>query len=297
MKIYIDGKYFEKGDAKISVFDHGLLYGDGVFEGIRAYNGRVFNLDEHLARLFNSAKGILLDMPWTRREVESAILETLRQNGLKDAYIRAIVTRGIGDLGLDMRKCKRPTLIIIADKIALYPEAVYKKGLTLITSSLRRVAPDMLSPSIKSLNYLNNILARAEAARAGAQEVILLNQQGHVSECSGDNIFYLRGGVVYTPPVWSGILEGVTRNAVIRLVREKLRLQVEEDVFTVFQLYSAEEVFVTGTGAEILGVVKIDGRTIGNGKPGPTTGKLIRFFRDYASKNGTPIYKTAGARA
>ena len=176
MKIYIDGRYLEKDDAKISVFDHGLLYGDGVFEGIRAYNGRVFHLREHLARLFNSAKGILLDIPWTRQEIENAILETIRQNDLKDAYIRVVLTRGVGDLGLDMRKCKRATIIIIADKIALFPESVYQKGLELVTSSLRRVAPDMLSPSIKSLNYLNNILARAEAARAGAQEALMLNQ-------------------------------------------------------------------------------------------------------------------------
>src|SRR5271170_3038856 len=168
MKIYIDGKYLDKNDARISVFDHGLLYGDGVFEGIRAYNGRVFHLREHLARLFNSAKGILLDLPWSRQEVEQAILETVRQNGLKDAYIRVVLTRGVGDLGLDMRKCEKATLIIIADKIALYPETVYKKGMDLVTSSLRRIAPDMLSPSIKSLNYLNNILARAEATRAGA---------------------------------------------------------------------------------------------------------------------------------
>lgn len=296
MKIYIDGQYLEKDDARISVFDHGLLYGDGVFEGIRAYNGRVFHLREHLARLFNSAKGILLDLPWSRQEVENAILETIRQNSLKDAYIRVVLTRGVGDLGLDMRKCKRPTLIIIVDKIALFPETVYQKGLELITSSLRRVAPDMLSPSIKSLNYLNNILARAEAARAGAQEALLLNQQGYVAECSGDNIFFLRDGVVYTPPVWSGILEGVTRNVVMQLIQEKLRLKVTEDIFTVFELYRAEEVFVTGTGAEIIGVIKIDGRTIGNGKPGPTTVKLTESFREYASKNGTPIYETASVR-
>src|SRR5208282_3710676 len=296
MKIYIDGKYLEKDDARISVFDHGLLYGDGVFEGIRAYNGRVFHLREHLARLFNSAKGILLDVPLTRQEVENAILETVRQNGLKDAYIRVVVTRGVGDLGLDMRKCKRPTLIIIADKIELFPPAVYAKGLELVTSSLRRVAPDMLSPSIKSLNYLNNIMARAEATRAGAQEAVLLNQQGHVAECSGDNIFFLHDEIVYTPPVRAGILEGVTRNVVMQLTREKLRLKVEEQIFTVFELYRAEEVFVTGTGAEIIGVVKIDGRTIGNGKPGPMTTKLIETFHDYTSKNGTPIYETAGAR-
>ena len=296
MKIYIDGQYLDKNDARVSVFDHGLLYGDGVFEGIRAYNGRIFHLREHLARLFNSAKGILLDMPWTRQEVEQAIIETVRKNELKDAYIRVVLTRGVGDLGLDMRKCKRPTLIIIADKIQLFPESVYQKGLEIITSSLRRVAPDMLSPSIKSLNYLNNILARAEATRAGAQEALLLNQQGHVAECSGDNIFFVRDGVVYTPPVWAGILEGVTRNVVMQLIVEKLRLKVSEEIFTAFELYRAEEVFVTGTGAEIIGVVKIDGRVIGSGKPGPMTQRLVEVFRDYASKNGTSVYEPAAAR-
>jgi branched-chain amino acid aminotransferase len=297
MKIYIDGRYLEKDEAKVSVFDHGLLYGDGIFEGIRAYNSRVFHLREHLARLFNSAKGILLDVPWTRQEIEHAILETIRLNNLKDAYIRVVMTRGLGDLGLDMRKCKRPTLIIIADKIELFPPAVYSKGLEIITSSLRRVGPDMLSPSIKSLNYLNNILARAEAIRAGAQEALLLNQQGHVAECSGDNIFFLRDNVVYTPPVSAGILEGVTRNVIMHLAREQLPLKVEEQIFTVFELYRAEEVFVTGTGAELIGVIKIDGRTIGNGKPGPTTTKLTEIFREYASKNGTPIYEAASTRA
>lgn len=296
MKIYIDGRHYDKEDAKVSVFDHGLLYGDGVFEGIRAYNGRVFHLKEHLARLFNSAKGILLDVPWTREEVGAAILETVRLNGLKDAYIRLLLTRGVGDLGLDMRKCRRASLIIIADKIALYPEAVYQKGLDLITSSLRRVAPDMLSPGVKTLNYLNNILARAEATRAGAHEAILLNQQGYVAECSGDNIFFVREGRVYTPPVWVGILEGVTRNVAMQLLREQLRVEVAEQVFTCFELYRAEEVFVTGTGAEIVGAVKIDGRVIGDGRPGPLTRRLTEAFRAYASKNGTPVYEEAGAK-
>lgn len=296
MKIYIDGQFYEKEDAKVSVFDHGLLYGDGVFEGIRAYNGRVFCLREHLGRLFNSAKGILLEVPLPRPAVEAAILESLRQNGLKDAYIRVVLTRGVGDLGLDMRKCKRASLIIIADKIALYPESVYKKGLELVTSSLRRLSPDMLSPSIKSLNYLNNILARAEATRAGAQEAILLNQQGHVAECSGDNIFFLRDGKLYTPPVWAGILEGVTRNVVMELARQK-GIEVVEDIFTPFELYRAEEVFVTGTGAEVISAVKIDGRLIGNGQPGPVTQSLIQAFREYANSHGTPIYEAAETRA
>ncbi|MBI5202262.1 MAG: branched-chain-amino-acid transaminase [Elusimicrobia bacterium] len=297
MKIYIDGRLYDKDDAKVSVFDHGLLYGDGIFEGIRAYNGRVFCLREHLAWLFNSAKGIHLEMPWSKHEVETAILDTIRANGLKDAYIRVVVTRGVGDLGLDMRKCKRASLIVIADKIALYPESVYKKGLELITSSLRRLSPDQLSPSIKSLNYLNNILARAEATRAGAHEAILLNQQGHVAECSGDNIFFLRDGRLYTPPVWSGILEGVTRNVVIQLVRQKMNLEVLEEIFTCFELYRAEEVFVTGTGAEVIGATKIDGRVIGDGTAGPVTRQIIELFRDHANKNGTSIYQAAGSAA
>ncbi|MCX5789967.1 MAG: branched-chain-amino-acid transaminase [Elusimicrobia bacterium] len=295
MKIHIDGRLYEKEDAKVSVFDHGLLYGDGVFEGIRAYNGRVFCLREHLARLFNSAKGIHLEIPQSKAEIESALLDTVRANRLKDAYIRLVVTRGTGDLGLDPRKCKRATVIIIADKIALYPEKVYEKGLTLITSSLRRMSPDQLSPSIKSLNYLNNILARAEATRAGADEAILLNQQGYVAECSGDNIFFLRDNKAYTPPVSSGILEGVTRNVVMKLIREQLGIEVREELFTCFELYRAEEAFVTGTGAEVIGVTKIDGREIGHGAAGPLTKRIIELFRKYASQNGTPIYKGAGA--
>ena len=243
-----------------------------------------------MARLFNSAKGIFLEMPWTKSEVEAAIVETVRLNGLRDAYIRVVVTRGVGDLGLDMRKCKRASLIIIADQIALYPPAVHEKGLDLITSNLRRMSPDQLSPSIKSLNYLNNILARAEATRAGAHEAVLLNQQGYVAECSGDNIFFLRDGRLYTPPVWAGILEGVTRNVVIKLAREKLKLEVLEEVFTSFELHRAEEVFVTGTGAEVIAVSRIDGHVIGAGTAGAVTKKIVELFRDYASKNGTPIY-------
>ncbi len=291
MKIYIDGRHYEKDDAKVSVYDHGLLYGDGVFEGIRAYNGRVFHLREHLGRLFNSAKAILLDIPIAREKLEAAIVETARLNGLKDAYIRVVVTRGVGDLGLDMRKCRKATIIIIADKIALYPKEVYDKGLTLLISHLRRLGPDQLSPSIKSLNYLNNILARSEATRAGCDEAIMLNREGYVSECTGDNIFYIRDGKLYTPPVWAGILEGITRNVAMKLSREKLGLQVVEDVFTPLELYRSEEVFVTGTGAEIIGVVKIDGRQIGNGKPGPLTMRLIEAFRAYANSTGVPIYE------
>ncbi|MBI4055028.1 MAG: branched-chain-amino-acid transaminase [Elusimicrobia bacterium] len=290
MKIYIDGKHYEKEEARISVFDHGLLYGDGVFEGIRAYNGRVFRLAEHVERLYASAKGILLDCPLTPKEMEEAILETLRLNRLRDAYIRVVLTRGMGDLGLDMRKCKKATLVIIADTIELYPPSFYEKGLELITAHIRRTPHECLSPNIKSLNYLNNILAKNTAVRAGAQEAILLNLAGYVAECAGDNIFFLKDRRVWTPPVWAGILEGITRRTAIDLVREKLKLPVQEDPFTLFQLYGAEEVFVTGTGAEILGAVKIDGRIIGNGKPGPFTQRLTALYRELTRATGTPIY-------
>ncbi len=293
MKIWIDGKFYEKEDAKVSVFDHGLLYGDGVFEGIRSYGGRVFHLDDHLARLWNSARAILLDVPMTKKEMAAVICEAVRVNGLKDAYIRVLVTRGFGDLGLDMRKCPKASVIVIADKIQLFNQDVYTRGLALMVSHLRRMSPEQLSPTIKSLNYLNNILARAEAARASCDEAILLNQQGYVAECSGDNIFFIREGKLYTPPVWVGILEGITRNVVMKLAAEKLGMPVVEEVFTVVELYRAEEVFVTGTGAEIIGVVKINGRQIADGRPGPMTQKLIETFRAYAKTpaSGAAVYE------
>lgn len=291
MKVFIDGKWLDKDQAKISVFDHGLLYGDGIFEGIRCYNGRVFRLHEHMERLYNSAKGILLEIPYTLEELERTILQGIKMTGLKDAYIRLLVTRGFGDLGLDMRKCKKATLIVIIDKITLYPEAVYEDGLRVITSSLRRTPHQCLSPNIKSLNYLNNIMAKAEAVRAGCQEAILLNTEGFVAECSGDNIFYLKKGKVTTPPVWAGILPGITRECVMELLRTKFRIPVREEIFTVFDLYNAEEVFVTGTGAELIGVVEIDGRKIGNGKPGKLTGELQKTYRELTQTTGTPVYE------
>ncbi|OGR90104.1 MAG: branched-chain-amino-acid transaminase [Elusimicrobia bacterium RIFCSPHIGHO2_02_FULL_57_9] len=296
MKIYVDGEFYEKDEAKVSVFDHGVLYGDGIFEGIRAYNGRVFRLGEHLKRLEESAQAIFLTLPIPLRKIEEALLETVRQNGLRDAYIRLVVTRGVGDLGLDMRKCKKNAgLIIIADKIELYPESYYEKGLDIITSSIRQRGTDQLAPNIKSLNYLANILARAEATRAGAQEAILLNQQGYVSECSGDNIFYVYEGRIYTPPVYAGILEGVTRSAIIDIVREKMNGQVIEKLSTLFELYRADEVFLTGTGAEVIAGVKIDGHVIGSGSAGPITRKLVALFREYARLTGTLIYEEAKA--
>ena len=297
MKIYIDGDFVDKEDANISVFDHGVLYGDGIFEGIRAYNGRIFRLDDHLQRLDESARAILLKLPLPVKEIGKAIIETVRLNGLKDAYIRLVVTRGVGDLGLDMRKCKHgATLFIIADRIELYPEEYYEKGLTLITSTIRQKGLDQVTPGVKSLNYLANILARAEASAAGAQEAILLNATGHVSECSGDNIFFIKDGKIFTPPTSAGILAGVTRQVVMELAEKRLGNKVIERNFPRYELYSADEVFMTGTGAEVIAGVKIDGRIIGAGACGPTTKQLIKHFRDYANSSGTPVYETVKAK-
>ena len=298
MKIYIDGEFYDKADAKISVFDHGVLYGDGIFEGIRAYNGRIFRLEDHLQRLQDSANAILLKLPMSLKEIEKATVETVRANNLKDAYIRLVVTRGVGDLGLDMRKCKSgASLFIIADKIELYPDEFYEKGLTLITSTIRQKGLDQVTPSVKSLNYLANIMARAEASAAGAQEAILLNATGHVSECSGDNIFFIKGGKIFTPPTSAGILVGITRQVVMELCEQKLGIKVIERNFPRYDLYSADEVFLTGSGAEVIAGVKIDGRTIGKGVCGPMTRQIIKHFREYANSTGTPVYETAKAKA
>lgn len=292
MKIYINGNWYDKEDAKISVFDHGILYGDGIFEGIRAYNGRIFELPDHLQRLESSAKAILIKLPRPLKEIEKAVIESVRVNKLKDAYIRLVVTRGIGDLGLDMRKCRQgATMFIIADKIELYPDEYYEKGLTLVTSTIRQKGLDQVTPSVKSLNYLANIMARAEATLAGAQEAILLNSTGHVSECSGDNIFFVKDGKIFTPPASAGILVGVTRQVVIKLAQEKLGIVVSERNFPRYDLYAADEVFLTGTGAEVIAGVKIDGRAIGSGAPGPITKKLIQHFRAYANSTGTAVYR------
>jgi len=291
MKVYIDGAFHEQADAKISVFDHGVLYGDGIFEGLRAYGGRIFRLEEHLRRLQQSAEAIFLKLPMPPREIGEAVIETVRVNALKDAYIRLVVTRGVGDLGLDMRKCRTGAgLFIIADHIELYPEGAAEKGLTVITSSIRQRSPDQLSPAIKSLNYLANVLARAEAARAGAQEAILLNREGFVSECTGDNIFFVYDGAVYTPPLRAGILEGVTRGTVLELCRDELNNPVVERLFSPAELTRAQEVFLTGTGAEIVAATAIDGHKIGSGSPGPVTRKIIELFRRLAASTGTPVY-------
>ena len=289
MLIYLDGEFLPKAEAKVSVFDHGLLYGDGVFEGIRSYNGRVFKLDEHLDRLYDSAKSIMLQIPIPIETMQEKVLETLRLNHLTEAYIRLLVTRGVGDLGLDPDKCPKPSIIIIADKITLYPPKYYEQGLEIITASVRRNYAEAINPRIKSLNYLNNILAKIEGKQAGAEEVLMLNAEGYVVECSGDNIFWVKNEVLVTPPVHIGILEGVTRNSVIDLAREA-RMQVEERVFTRHDLYIADEIFLTGTAAEVIPVVKVDQRVIGDGQPGKVTEKLITAFRQLANSYGTPIY-------
>ena len=291
MLIYIDGEFLPQAEAKVSVFDHGLLYGDGVFEGIRSYNGRVFKLDEHLERLYDSAKSIMLQIPIAIETMEETVLETLRRNHLTEAYIRLIVTRGVGDLGLDPDKCPKPSIIIIADKIVLYPQKYYEEGLEIVTVSVRRNYAEAINPRIKSLNYLNNILAKIEGKQAGAEEVLMLNAEGYVVECSGDNIFWIKNEVLVTPPVHMGILEGVTRNSVIDLAREA-GMRVEERVFTRHDLYIADECFLTGTAAEVIPVVKIDRRSIGDGQPGKITQRLITAFRQLANSTGTPIYTT-----
>jgi len=277
MKVYIDGKYYEKDEAKVSVFDHGLLYGDGVFEGIRAYNGKIFKCEEHVRRLYDSAKAIWLAIPMSEEELAVALHAVLKVNKLKDGYIRLVVTRGKGDLGLDPRKCPKPTVIIIADSIALYPEEFYEKGLEVVTAATRRIPPDCLSPRVKSLNYLNNILAKIEGLQAGCIEVIMLNHLGYVAECSGDNIFVVRDGKVLTPPLEAGALGGITRGTVMELARGA-GYEVAEPNVTTYDLYTADEVFLTGTAAEVIPVVKADGRQIGDGKPGRVTRELRRRF-------------------
>ncbi len=288
--IYLDGELVPEEEAKVSVFDHGLLYGDGVFEGIRAYDGRVFRLDEHVERLYDSANAIMLDIPLSCEEIGEAVLATCRANELTDAYIRLVVTRGKGDLGLDPRKCPCPTVFIIADVIALYPEEFYEKGLEVITCTTRRTSPDALDPGMKSLNYLNNILAKIETVRAGVPEGIMLSSDGYVAECTGDNIFLVRDDHVVTPPVYVGNLRGITRKVVIDLLAG-MGIETHEELFRLLEVYSAKEAFLTGTAAEIIPVVTVDGRSIGEGKPGPLTQKLRKAFRELIKREGTPIYQ------
>jgi branched-chain amino acid aminotransferase len=288
MEIYIDGKYYSKDDAKISVFDHGLLYGDGVFEGIRMYNGRIFRLEDHLDRLYDSARTIDLCIPMTKEEMAEAMKETIRRNKLKNGYIRPIVTRGIGDLGLCPTKCPKPTVIIIAIEWGAMYGDLYEKGLRAVTVSIRRNPACALPPNVKSLNYLNNILAKIEANCKGGDEAIMFDMAGHISEGSGDNIFVVKNGIIYTPPTLNN-LKGITRLVVLELAVQ-LGLTLNESNIGYFDLYTADEVFVTGTAAEVAPIVYIDGRNIGSGKPGPVTRQLMAAFRAVTEKEGTPVY-------
>ena len=285
MRIYLDGKLVDKDKAVISVFDHGLLYGDGVFEGIRSYNSLVFKLKEHIDRLYRSAEAIELKIPMTKADIIKAVLETLKANGLKDAYIRLVVTRGPGDLGLDPRKCKVPTVFIITDKISLYPKEFYQNGLTIITAKTKRNLTTALNPKIKSLNYLNNILAKIDAIKAGTEEAIMLTYNDYVAECTGDNIFIISGGRLITPPADVGALEGISRDAVIGLAKDA-GIGCEEKMIKVEDLYIAGEVFLTGTAAEIIPVTMIDKRRIGTGKPGEVTKRLMEEFKSITKANG-----------
>ena len=284
-KIWIDGKYYDKEDAKVSVFDHGVLYGDGVFEGIRAYGGKVFRLKQHIDRLFASAKTIMLDIPMTPGATIAMVEDCLRVNALSDAYLRLVVTRGIGDLGLDPRKCPKATVFCIADKIALWPPEVYQRGLSLVTVSTPVNTPNGLPPQVKSLNYLSHIMGKVEAINAGADEALMLEATGEVAEGSGQNLFCLNGRVLRTPPGYQGILRGVTRQAVMELAREAGH-EVREETITRYDLYTADEVFLTGTAAEIVGVTKVDGRVLSGGSVGPVTKDLAARFKQLAACGG-----------
>ncbi|MEX2580175.1 MAG: branched-chain-amino-acid transaminase [Verrucomicrobiales bacterium] len=287
--VFIDGEFFPKGEAKISVFDHGLLYGDGVFEGIRFYNGRVFCLDEHIDRLFDSAKAIHLEIPETRQNMASCVLETIRKNSLRDGYVRLIVTRGPGELGLSPYRCEKPSIVVIASTISLYSPEKYEEGLVLATCSTRRPNHDSLSPAIKSLNYLSNVMAKVEALAAGAEEGVMLNAAGYVAECTGDNIFIVKGGKLFTPTVASGCLYGITRGVVVELAAT-IGVELDQVQMSRYDLYTADEVFLTGTAAEVVPVAEYDKRRIGDGKPGPVTKRMMSEFRNLVETTGTPIY-------
>jgi branched-chain amino acid aminotransferase len=285
LKVYINGRFYDQHDARISVYDHGLLYGDGVFEGMRAYNGRVFRMQQHLDRLWESAQAIWLRIPQTKDQIAAAIEETLRLNALRDAYIRLVVTRGAGTLGLDPNRCADPQVIIITDHITLYPQEFYDRGLEIVTAATIRNHPAALSPRIKSLNYLNNILAKIEGLKAGCIEALMLNTAGQVTECTGDNVFIVRRGELFTPPLDAGILAGVTRQAVMELAQQA-GIAVHEMPLTRHDLYVADECFLTGTAAEVIAVVKIDNRVIGSGTPGPITRDLTERFHRLARGEG-----------
>jgi branched-chain amino acid aminotransferase len=288
MKIFVDGKYYSERDAKVSVFDHGLLYGDGIFEGIRVYHGRVFKLREHIDRLFYSAKAILLEIPMSHSAIMKAVVDTCRVNKLHDGYVRLVVTRGVGTLGLNPRSCRKPSVIVIAGKIQLYPPAIYQRGMEIITVPTVRNLHSALNPAIKSLNYLNNVMAKIEANNAGVEEAVMLNAEGFVAECTGDNLFIVKNGELFTPPLSAGALYGITRQTVMELA-DDAGLKVSEPNLTRYDLFCADECFLTGTGAEIVPVVKIDGRVVGAGKPGPLTRRLEEDYHALTKVSGEPI--------
>lgn len=288
--IYLDGEFVTKENAKVSVYDHGFLYGDGIFEGIRIYNGNIFKCKEHLDRLYDSAKSIDLTIPLSYEEMEQALIETIRKNELRDGYIRLVVSRGFGDLGLDPRRCKRASVIIIVEQLAIYSEEDYRNGLKVVSVSTRRNIPDALNPKIKSLNYLNNILVKIQANLAGVGEAIMLNAQGYVAEGSGDNIFIVKNGSIVTPPTYIGALDGITRRAIID-ISKKLGYEVREEPFTLHDVYVADEVFLTGTAAEVIAVREADGRVIGEGKAGPITLHLLEEFRKIVEIDGVKVYE------
>jgi branched-chain amino acid aminotransferase len=288
--IYLNGEYVSKEDAKVSVYDHGFLYGDGIFEGIRLYNGNIFKCREHLDRLYDSAKSIMLDIPLSPAEMQQALVETIRKNGLRDGYIRLVVSRGPGDLGLDPSRSPKAWVIIIVEQLAIYPEEAYRNGLRSVSVSPRRNIPDALNPKIKSLNYLNNILVKIQANLAGVGEAIMLNSQGYVAEGSSDNIFIVKRGVVYTPPCYCGALEGITRGAIMEIC-ERIGLKLKEEPFTLHDVYVADEVFFTGTAAEVIAVREVDGRIIGEGKAGPVTTRLLKEFRSIVEVDGVKVYE------
>ena len=288
MKIYLDGKFVDEADAKVSVFDHGLLYGDGIFEGIRLYGGNVFRLEEHLERFEYSARALLLTLPLSRQELSWVVCETCRQNNLTDAYIRLVVTRGVGDLGLAPWLCPTPTTFCIASKISLYPKEFYDNGLAIVTVPTRRIGPAALPPTIKSLNYVNNILGKIEAKQFGALEAIMLNEQGYVAECTADNVFIVHKGEIITPGASQGALKGITRSSMFDIAKD-IGVPIREADMTRYDVWCADECFLTGTGAEVIPVVKLDGREIGTGKPGPITQKVLTSFRKRVLTEGTRI--------
>lgn len=287
--IFLGGEFVKKEDAVVSVYDHGFLYGDGVFEGIRVYNGNIFKLEAHLKRLYESAQSIMLQIPYTKEEMEQHIVETIKKNGLQSAYIRVVVSRGIGNLGLDPSSCGVPRVIVIAEELSMFPKEFYERGIKIASVATRRNRPDVLSPQIKSLNYLNNILVKLEANRAGVEEALMLNDQGYVTEGSADNIFIVKNGVIYTPPVYLGALEGITRNAIIE-VAEKNGYEVKQSPFTRHDVYIADEVFLTGTAVEVIAVIDVDGRKISDGKPGKVTNHLLEEFRHIVTTDGVKCY-------